>query len=204
VADAILAMAASYLPVSNFVVPASTIADRLLFFPSMWLVIASALVLDGAVRAHRTRAAAAVTATLAFGLVQSIGATTFAATWRDDVTLNAAAARIYPNIFRTQRNLAHALADVGDHEGAAWHLAIAEAIRGHYPAFVARDVVASAWEHEPLAAQLDHLSTRFGEAATCGTTRRAAARLRGWGDDLGSEELTRWTQGRGASCAGPP
>ena len=197
ISDALLALAATYLPVWNL------IADRLLFAPTLWLVIALALVLEELAqeRAARTAVAAAV---VAFALYQGVRARAYAATWRDDITVTDSAARIYPNVFRTQRNLAHALADAGAHERAAWHLAIAEAIYAHYPTPVARDAIPFERENEPLATRLDHLRDVFGERATCAATRTAAARLRSWDDPKAGEALEQWMRAREATCiAGP-
>ena len=200
IADALIALAASYFPMSSFALPAPGVADRFVFFPTVWLVAALAMILDARARTHAARAAVAVGA-LAFAALQAVHTVAYAATWRDDVTLLHAATRVYPNIFRAQRNLAHALADAGNLEDAAWHLTIAEAIYRHYPVAVGRDVIGRDWEDEPLSARLDHLQAVFGKQATCDAVRTAAARLRSWAEAPTSEPLAGWA--RRVDCAPP-
>jgi hypothetical protein len=192
-ADAALAFGASYLTVSNLVVAASAIADRLFFFPSMWLVVIGALL---ASEAARTRAAqrAACAMALVFAGVQAARATAYAALWRDDATLFTAAARAYPDVFRTQRNLAHALSDAHQDAAAAWHLAIAEAIFARYPVPTARDEIDPAWDDEPLRAELAHLRTTFGAHPACAAVERAQARLTSWEDPTAAALLAGWSR----------
>ncbi len=194
IADALLAFGASYVSMSNFVVSTPGVADRHFFFPSLWLVVVVALVVDRVARAPRVRALVGTVA-IGFVVVQSCLATAYASTWRDDVTLLSAAARVYPDVFRTQRNLAHALADEARDDDAAFHLVAAEAIFARYPTRVARDAISPAWDGEPLDARLTHLSASFGARATCDAARIAAARLRSWRDARAGEALDAWSRG---------
>jgi len=196
-ADATLAFGASYFAVSNVALAASAIADRFFFFPSFWLLVIVALVVDRAARTAGSRRLGGAMA-IAFILVQAHAATAYAAWWRDDVTLLGAAARLYPNVYRTQRNLAHALADDGRHGDAAFHLVAAEIIYAHYPVPVTRDAISTAWDDEPIAARLAHLDDAFGAPATCAAARIAAARLRSWEDARAADAIDAWARG---SCA---
>jgi hypothetical protein len=193
IADAVLAFGASYLTVSNVIVAASAIADRLFFFPSMWLVAIMVLLLDRVLRPRTPRLVAAAIA-LAFVGTQLARATAYASLWRDDVVLLGAAARVYPNVYRSQRNLAHALSDARDDEGAAWHLVVAESIYAHYPVPVARDAIDPAWDREPLGRRLEHLSRALGEHGVCAAAGVAAARLRSWDSPGGATHLDAWVR----------
>jgi hypothetical protein len=190
-ADATLGFGASYVAVSNVFLAASAIADRFFFFPSFWLIAIVAMGTDRAVKRPLARRVACVVV-VAFALFQARVATAYAAVWRDDVTLLGRAARLYPNVFRTQRNLAHAFADEGRHDDAAFHLAAAEVLYAHYPVPVPRDAISPSWDGEPLAARLAHLRDAFGDPATCAATRTAAARVRSWGDAVAATELDTW------------
>ena len=77
IADATLALGASYVAVSNVFVGASAIADRFFFFPSFWLVIIVAMILDEAVRARGARLAVGAAAVV-FTMVQARNAAAYA------------------------------------------------------------------------------------------------------------------------------
>jgi hypothetical protein len=188
VSDAAMAFGAAYLSVSNVFVAASAIADRLVFFPSLWLVVTVGLAMDHAVQRPAPRRVLGGVAVF-FAALQGVQAVRYASTWRDDVSLLGAAVREYPNVLRMQRNLAHALADLHDDDSAAWHLAIAEAIHGNYPAPVARDAIDPAWDGEPLGERLSHLDRTFGTDALCRATTRARARLRFVWEEPAAAEL---------------
>ncbi|HEY2518203.1 MAG TPA: hypothetical protein VGI39_45355 [Polyangiaceae bacterium] len=192
-ADALLGFGASYVAVSNFLTPASAIADRLFFFPSFWLVLVIALLVERTARLPATRAFAFVAAVL-FALWIGARSARYAALWKDDLTLLSAAMRAYPNVFRTQRNLAHALADAHEDEEAAWHLAVAEAIYAGYPSPFARDAIAPAWREEPLGARLDHLRDLVGAKAACAAASVAGARLKSWDAPDAAAALSRWRE----------
>jgi hypothetical protein len=192
-ADAVIGLGASYFSVSNVLVASSAIADRLLFFPSMWLVAIVALVGDRALRTSAGRRVACLAA-LGFAAVQMDRAAAYGSLWRDDLTLLGGAANAYPNVYRTQRNLAHALSDAHDDEAAAWHLAVAEAIYGHFPVRVARDAISPAWDAEPLNARLAHLRALFGARATCAAAGIAQPKLVSWESPAGADALARWTR----------
>ena len=190
-ADAILGFGASYAAVSNFVTPASAIADRLFFFPSFWLLVIVGLVVEPFARTRLSRGNVAAAAVLFTVWIGARGAS-YAATWADDEALLSAATRAYPNVFRSQRNLAHAFADAHQDDEAAWHLAVAEAIFASYPTPVARDAIAPSWANEPLDARLDHLRDLFGPKAACAAAQVAGARLTSWDDPGATLALARW------------
>jgi hypothetical protein len=194
ISDAVVAFGASYLTASNVVVAASAIADRLFFFPSLWLVVVVALVADWTARTHVARRVACGVA-LGFAMVQAVRAQAYGSLWRDDVTLLSAAAREYPDICRTQRNLAHALSDAGDDDGAAWHLVVSEGIYARYPVPLARRAIDPAWDGEPLNARLGHLGGVLGARATCDAARVAQARLVSWDAPPAAESLAMWARG---------
>ena len=198
-ADAILGFGASYVAVSNFLTPASAIADRLFFFPSFWLLVIVGLVVERLARTPAARVNAAAAAAL-FALWIGARSASYAATWQDDVTLLSASVRAYPNVFRSQRNLAHAFADAHEDDQAAWHQAIAEAIFASYPTPVARDAIPPSWSTEPLDARLNHLRDLFGAHAACAAADAAGARLKSWDDPGATDALARW---RRRACSQP-
>ena len=192
-ADAVLALGASYFAVSNVAVAASAIADRLFYFPSFWLVVIVAMALDGAVRGRAGRGVACAAA-MAFALIQAQRAAADASTWTDDRKLLGAAARLYPNVYRTQRNLAHACADDARDDDAAFHLAAGEAIFAEYPAPVARDAISPTWDSLPLGERLARLRGAGGPRVTCDAVGRAAPRIRSWGDARAADALEAWSK----------
>jgi hypothetical protein len=193
-ADATLAFGASYFAVSNVALAASAIADRFFFFPSLWLLVMIAIAVDRLARSAGARRTACVLA-LAFTILQARAAMAYAAWWRDDVTLLGRAARVYPNVYRTQRNLAHAYADDARHDAAAFHLVVAETLYAHYPVPVPRDAISPAWDDEPLPARFAHLRDAFGGAATCAAARVASQRARSWNDVPAGDAIDAWVSG---------
>jgi hypothetical protein len=193
-ADVIVALGASYLVVSNVVTPSSAIANRMVFFPSLWLVVLVAILVDRTARRPLARRAACAGVAL-FVLVQARAATAYAATWRDDATLYSDALRKLPNVYRTQRNLASELADTGRDADAAYHLVVAEAIYARYPTPVARDAVSPAWDGEPLPSRLAHVAASFGAPETCRASNVAARRLRSWEAPNAARLLDDWSKG---------
>ncbi|HEV3189825.1 MAG TPA: hypothetical protein VGY54_04970, partial [Polyangiaceae bacterium] len=128
--DAAAGLAASYIVVSNAIVPASAIADRLFFFPSLWVVILGTLFARRV--ATKTRQAIGALA-IGFALAQASVATRDGLRWRDDITLLSSAVQARPTVARSRRNLALAFADAGQREDAAWQLIVANAILARYP-----------------------------------------------------------------------
>ena len=190
--DAALGLAASYVVVSNTLVPASAIADRLFFFPSFWavtLVVLAAQHLD-----PRGRLAAGALA-IAFACAQAGVAARDSRRWRDDVTLFSSAIEARPTVVRSRRNLAQALADTGRIEDAAWQLTVANAILDRYPMPVSDDDFPSRWDRDPIEDRLGELRLKIGSSVANADIRRAAAMFRHWGNDDVAAVLDTWTDG---------
>jgi hypothetical protein len=200
-ADALAAFGASYVSMSNLLVNVPGIAHRHFFFPSLWLIVAAALLIERAVHEQPARTAF-VAATGVFVLAQAWWARSYAQTWRDDVTLLSAATRIAPEVDRSQRNLASALSESGRHDEAAFHLVLAEAINAHYPSPIARDSIPAAWDAEGLPASLAHVQMGLGARATCAAAAAAATHLRSWEDVQAAVELDAWSRGVCAPTSG--
>jgi hypothetical protein len=190
--DAAIALAASYVVVSNTIVPASAIADRLFFFPSFWIITLIALAaqhLDS--KGRKAAGSLAVT----FACAQAWVAARDSARWTDDVTLFASAIEARPTVVRSRRNLAQALADAGRIEDAAWQLTVANAILDRYPMPVSNDEFPSSWDGDPIQIRLTELRVKVGASSLDTDMRRAAAMFRHWGNDNVAAVLDAWTGG---------
>ncbi len=144
--DAVVGFGGSFLAASHFVVPASAmLADRLFFFPSFWLTVIVAVLLDRLPKLDQRSSQRTGTGRLGFRrlaaggiaawvVVQSIIATAAATMWRNDIVLFTQAIQTYPHVSRTRVNFSLALASAGQYEDAAWHLrAVAGLLRSLPP-----------------------------------------------------------------------
>ncbi len=190
--DAAIALVASYVVVSNTIVPASAIADRLFFFPSFWIVTLMAL---AAQHLGPTGRKAAGSLAVTFARAQAWVAARDSARWTDDVTLFASAIEARPTVVRSRRNLAQALADAGRIEDAAWQLTVANAILDRYPVPVSNDEFPSSWDSDPVQVRLAELRVKVGASSLDMDMRRAAAMFRHWGNDDVAAVLDAWTGG---------
>jgi hypothetical protein len=191
--DAAVGFAASYVVVSSTLVAASAIADRLFFFPSLWVMTLAAL---GAERmeARWRKVAGAVAA--GFACAQGWVAFIDVPRWRDDVTLFTAAIDARPTVARSRRNLAQALADAGRVADAAWQMTVVGAILDRYPAPIPEGELPARWEQEPVEARLSALRLQTGAPAVEADMRRGAAMFRHWGNDDAAALLEAWAGAR--------
>jgi hypothetical protein len=187
--DAAVGFAASYVVVSNTIVPASAIADRLFFFPSFWAVTLAALAIQR-LESRRREVIGALAVT--FACVQARVAATGNARWSDDVTLFSSAIDARPTVVRSRRNLAQALADAGRLEDAAWQLTVANAILDRYPMPIPDNDFPSSWDHAPMAVRLAELRTKVGAPALDADIQRAASTFLHWGNDDVAAVLETW------------
>jgi hypothetical protein len=193
VADALLGFAAAYLLVSHVFLPAvAVMADRLFFFPSLWVVALAALSLETMVkRAGLTTRTVLGTLLGALLLGQATVATLDAATWRDDLTLLTNAVAAQPNVARSRRNLAQALAEAGRPVEAAWQLVAAMAILARYPGPIAADEFRSL-DRQPLPLRLASLSDHIGACALRDRLEEARAAFTRWEMDAGRAQIDAW------------
>jgi hypothetical protein len=189
-ADAAIGFAASYVVVSQVLVPASNVmADRLFFFPSLWVVTIAALVAERARGPYRRGIALLA---VAFAAGQGLVAARDCLAWRDDLTLLTSAVEARPDVARSRRNLAEALADAGHPEDAAWHLVVSMAILERYPAPVPADALPSELDGESIATRLDALRDKLGPCALRRRMKEALAAFERWGDGEEVALLNRW------------
>jgi hypothetical protein len=171
VTDAIMGFAGSYLVASHLVVPASAmVADRLFFFPSFWLVLLGALLLDLIPRRNPAQAsgqldARRIVAVGASGwiFVQAVVATAAATVWRDDAVLLTQAIQTYPHVARTRTNLAQVLAFAGRNEEAAWNILLAHAYYARFPNPIPEHEFPLHWDDLPVADRLHALRQQEGK-----------------------------------------
>ena len=193
-ADAVLALGASYVATSNVFLGASAIADRFFFFPSFWAIVATAMVVDRTVHRAQTRRIVCAAAILS-AILQERAAIAYASSWRDDLSLLTRSVRLYPNVFRAQRNLAHALSDAGNDDEASYHLVAAEILYARYPSPVLRGAILPVWDEEPFVTRLEHLRVAFGAAPTCAAAKVASMRIRSWGRPTAADGIEQWMKG---------
>jgi hypothetical protein len=192
-ADALLALAASYVVVSHVFLPAvAVMADRLFFLPSLWVVVLGALLLEAIRRAAPRRWTPLTRAWVErpagallgiFVLGQGVVAAVDAAAWRNDVTLLTSAVNAQPAVARSRRNLAQALAEAGRPAEAAWQLVVSMTILARYPEPIAPDEFRSLdgqADAERIAALEDHI----GGCALRARLEEARAAFARW--DLGA------------------
>jgi len=177
-ADAVLGFGASYIAVSHVFLPAiAVLADRLFFFPSFWLVALAALALEPAIRSVPTGARTGVAGLCGLAALQGGLACNEAGHWRDDETLLTSAVAAEPNVARSRRNLAQALADAGHPEDAAWQLVVSMEIRSRYPAAIPPEEFRSL-DLQPREARLGALLDHIG---ACDLHRRLEETRAGFG-----------------------
>ncbi len=188
--DAALGLGASYVVVSQVIVPASNaMADRLFFFPSLWVIACAALVAERAPHPYR-RVIAIVS--VAFAAGQGLVAARDALAWRDDLTLLSSAVEARPSVARSRRNLAEALAEAGRPEDAAWQLVVSMAILERFPAPVPADTFPPDIDGQPIAVRLDALGGKLGACVLRARMKEARAAFQHWGDGDEVGVLERW------------
>lgn len=155
VADALFGFAACYAIASSILAPATAVlADRLLFFPSFWLVAAGACALARLpARTHRL----VLPALAAFVLAQAALTATTSGRWRDERSLALHTVAYCPHNGRGREMRAHVAWLDGDVEGAAWQLVARAALYNRYPAAVPDEVLSEDWENVPFAERLGRL-----------------------------------------------
>ena len=195
-ADVALGFATTYVVVSHVLVPAvAIVADRLFFFPSLWVVVAAALGLERALASpSRLRVPGAVlaVAAVAFAGGQALVATRDCAHWRGDITLLSAAVEARPDTARARRDLAEALADANRAEDAAWQLVVSMAIMSHFPSRVSEDAFPPALDAQPVALRLDALRRESGDCRAKDRLAEARGAFQRWGYPDAAAVVARW------------
>jgi len=128
-----VAFGLAYLLVGNVVIDLSVIAaDRLMLWPSVWLVLAVATGLE---RLELPTAARRRVAGLVGVLVLALAARSVhrSLDWRDEVTLQSSSLDACPAAVHGRFNLANELRRRGESADAVWHFAVAAAGRDAFP-----------------------------------------------------------------------
>jgi hypothetical protein len=202
--DALVGFAGSYLVASHFVVPASAmLADRLFFFPSFWLVVFGAVMLDWLPRLQanaseqprriglRRMAAAAA---IAWTAVQGVIAAAAATIWRDNAVLYTQAIQTYPHVSRTRVNFSQVLWIVGRRDEAAWHLLLSRAYYVRFPGPIHHDDFPLSWDDLPIPERLQALRAQLGDPLTLKVFDRTLEFCDRWRLQGRSEILRRWRE----------
>jgi hypothetical protein len=193
VADAVLGFVASYVAVSHVFLPAiAVLADRLFFFPSFWLVTLAALVLEPAIRSvPSSKARTGVAGLCGWAALQGGMAGRQAGHWRDDQTLLTSAVAVEPNVARSRRNLAQALADAGRPEDAAWQAVVSMVILSRYPAAIPADELRSL-DLRPRDARFGALLDDIGACDLQHRLEEARAAFGRWGMAEAGAQVATW------------
>ena len=205
IVDAILGFGASYVVVSHVATPAiAVMADRLFFFPSLWVVTLGTLL---AVRATRAIRGGVAALGVAFVAGQAIVAARDCTHWRDDVTLLSSAVEARPNVARSRRNLAQALGEAGRPDEAAWQGLVMAAILARFPWPVPESDFPASWEAQPVSARVDALALRLGACPFRDRLGRARASFEHWGMLPEAAVIDGWlrdarAETSGAGCRG--
>jgi hypothetical protein len=163
--DALLLFAASYVAVSNIFSPATaSLADRLFFLPSFFLVVAIAIALS--------EQRLFMPIALAFVVVQTVLAAVSMRMWRDERSLALHNMAVCPHNGRIREMRAHVAYLDRDVQTTAWQMIARAAIYNEFPNRIRDDVLSSDWEAMPLAERLSRLRAAFPD-------RYHAAVLRG-------------------------
>jgi protein O-mannosyl-transferase len=150
VADALLAFAASYVVVSQVLSPATaSLADRLFFTPSFWVLTALGLAVG--------RARIAVPIGVAFIALQAVLASLSMRMWRDERSLALHTVATCPHNGRGREMRAHVAYLDRDVELTAWQLIARAALYNQFPAAVPDEELSAEWETVPFAQRLELL-----------------------------------------------
>jgi hypothetical protein len=192
IADAWLGFGASYVVVSHVFLPAiAVLADRLFFFPSLWLVTVGALALDAAFPAP---VPLELPALALLAILQGCTAAWDATAWHDDVTLLTRAVEARPTVARSRRNLAQALAEAGRPEEAAWQEVTAMTILARYPAPFPPDEIRTL-DAAPLDRRVAALGERIGACGLKSRLEEARAAFVRWGLPDPAKQVDMWLTG---------
>lgn len=171
VADALFAFAATYVVASHILIPASAvIADRLFFFPSLFLIVAVAL-------AMRRRPIFALAAA-AFVVMQAILAASVARMWRDPRSLAQHTVDTCPLNGRGRAMRAHVAYLDGDAATTAWELVVESAIYNQFPRALPEDLIPAAWEALPVVERFVRLRAALADARYHDALARGMMRAR--------------------------
>ena len=200
--DALVGFAGAFLAASHFVVPASAmLADRLFFFPSFWLTVIVAVLLDqlpkltpGSTQSVRRIGVRRIAALGIAGwiVVQGIIATAAATMWRDDSVLFTQAIQTYPHVSRTRVNFSLALASAGRYEDAAWHLVLSRAYYVRFPHPIAPDDFPLSWDDLPVPLRLQSLREHLGDALFVTVLNSALETCRTWNLHAQAQVIGYW------------
>ena len=209
-ADAVLGFGASYVAVSHVFLPAvAVLADRLFFFPSFWVVAIASLALEPAIRGVSSRAKTGVAGLCACAALQGGMACHEAGHWRDDPTLLTSAVAAEPNVARSRRNLAQALAEAGRPEDAAWQLVVSMEILSRYPAAIPPDEF-RALDLQPQDVRLGALLDHIGACDLQHRLEETRAAFGRWGMAEAGAQVAAWLawvrtrvpEGQAPTCGG--
>ena len=150
IADAIVAFGASYVVVSQVLSPATaSLADRLFFFPSFFLLVAIAIPLS------RVRLAAPIA--FAFIAMQAVLASLSMRMWRDERSLALHTVATCPHNGRGREMRAHVAYLDRDVELTAWQLVARAALYNQFPGAVPDAELSAEWETVSFAERLELL-----------------------------------------------
>ena len=162
-ADALLAFGATYVVASSVIVPASAmLADRLFFFPSLWVLVLLAYGGDAIARARPNLRSfvvgAAIVAIVGQGLLTALAARI----WHDDRTLTSYAVQACPNVIRLRLLRAQVQYNNGAPDEAAWSTLVASALLTQFPTPIPLEAFPPEWEELPLDKRLELFVQRLG------------------------------------------
>lgn len=147
VADAVVAFGASYVVVSQVFSPATaSLADRLFFTPSFWVLTAVGLVVS--------RVRIALPVSIAFIAMQASLAAVSMRMWRDERSLALHTVAMCPHNGRGREMRAHVAHLERDVELTAWQLIARAALYNQFPAAIPEDELSAEWEALPFAQRL--------------------------------------------------
>jgi hypothetical protein len=179
------------------------LADRLFFFPSFWLVVFGAVMLDWLPRLQPAAAAQprrigarrmAAAAVVAWISVQGVIAAAAATMWRDDAVLYTQAIQTYPHVARTRINFSQVLSNVGQEDEAAWHLLLSRAYYVRFPEPIPPHEFPLAWDDLPIPERLQALRKQLGDQLTLAVFDGTLQFCERWRLHRRAEILQRWRE----------
>lgn len=162
VCDALVGFLASYAVISHLAFPATaTLADRLFFFPSFWLLTAVAL---GVARAPERLRRLALPVAAAFVVMQSALLVAAARMWRSPAELALHTVSTCPHNGRGRWMRAHSAYLARDVETTAWQLIAQAALYSHFPRPLPAEELSAEWEALPFVERLRRLRAAEDDA----------------------------------------
>jgi hypothetical protein len=160
-AEAIVGFFASYVAVSQLILPATVlVADRVFFTPSLFLLVGVGLALERVAHARPRVSRLIALAAAAFVAQQALMTALSVPAWKSDATLARAGVRTCPNVIRLRITRIEVARAENDVEEGVWNALAAAAVLSQFPRALDDDFLPA--EEQPFPDRLAALKRSLG------------------------------------------